>query len=55
MGAGPSGWPVAPRRIAAPKRLLWLKDNLGSTLARIGFGPSRNRARQGMKVESEHE
>ncbi|TEC25392.1 hypothetical protein [Pseudomonas aeruginosa] len=44
-----------PQRIAAPKRLLWLKDNLGSTLARIGFGPSRNRARQGMKVESEHE
>lgn len=27
-----------PQRIAAPKRLLWLKDNLGSTLARIGFG-----------------
>ena len=32
-----------PQRIAAPKRLLWLKDNLGSTLVRIGFGPSRNR------------
>ncbi|MDF6001577.1 hypothetical protein P4050_28055 [Pseudomonas aeruginosa] len=45
---------LSPQRIAAPKRLARLKDNLGSTLARIGFGPSRNQARQGMKVESEH-